>query len=302
MKRTRHALIVRLVTFILNLIPDRILVIIKAKIQIIRKMDYPRHDIFLNINSEIEYHIRLHSAKKEPEMIEWIETFFADGDVFYDVGANVGAYSIVASKYFNGRVKVYAFEPGFTTFPELCLNIQTNKCWRSIVPLQIALSDKTDIDVLNYENLTPGGALHALGDPLDYKGDEFVPVLQQPVLSFRVDDLVKYFHLPLPTHIKVDVDGTEFKILQGAEETLTNPLVKSVIVEIQEGNEEAGNIMAFLKRKGLNFHSKHRYVYGGPLSRFSNVYNYIFSRTHQQALSQHLASSPVPRLSTPSTL
>ena len=277
-KRALHLLVVFVVRFLIQIIPDRILVIAKANTKIVRKMDYSHHDIFLHINSELEYIIRLHSSKKEPEMIEWIETFFHEGDVFFDVGANVGAYALVASKYFNGKVMTYAFEPSFVTFPELCANIQTNQCLDSIVPLQMALSDVTRIEMFNYENLIPGGALHSLGQPIDYKGDEFKPVLKQAVLSYRIDDLVKYLHLPIPTHIKIDVDGIELKILQGAENTLKSDLVRSVILEVEESDKESLAIVRFLEDKGLKFHSKHRYTYEGPFSRFSNVYNYIFQR------------------------
>jgi transketolase len=153
-----------------------------------------------------------------------------------------------------------------------------NNCQASIVPLQIALSDHTCVDVLNYSNLTPGGALHALGEAIDYKGETFQPVLEQPVLTFALDDLIKHFSLPIPNHIKIDVDGIELKILRGAEEALSHPLVKSVLLEVEEGDRESERIVEFLQDKGLKFHSKHRYVYGGEASPFANVYNYVFQR------------------------
>src|SRR3972149_2168806 len=244
--------------FIIKRFPDKILLIVKSKIMIIRKMDYKRNDILLNIDSDIENNVRLHSCKKEPETVEWIHTFFKENEVFYDIGANVGAYSLVASKFLNGKIKIYAFEPSFITFAQLCKNIYINNCHESIAPLQIALSDKTNIDIFNYNNLTPGGALHTLGDPIDYRGDVFAPIFKQSALAYRIDDIIKQFHLPIPNHIKIDVDGIEFKILEGAEETLQNQLVRSLILELEEG-DEANRIINFLALKGFRIHSKYKH-------------------------------------------
>jgi len=277
-KTAIYGFLVQLWTALCKILPDRLLLFLRSNTKLIKKMDYQHGGIFLNIDSEVEYNIRLCSCAKEPETIEWIQTFFKEGDVFYDIGANVGAYALVAAEFFKGNVRVYAFEPSFMTFKELCTNIHLNNCQESIVALQVALSDRTAIDVLNYSNLTPGGALHALGESIDYKGDVFHPVFRQTVLSYTVDDLIKEFGLPVPNHIKIDVDGIELRIIKGARETLRNSVVKSVIVEVEEGDEESRRIREFLEDKGLKFHSKYRYVYGGDSGPFSKVYNYIFRR------------------------
>lgn len=271
-------MLARVAVSLFKRLPDRVLLELKMNIQVTRKMDYARHDIWLNIDSKVENDVRLVSCQKEPETVAWIEDFFREGDVFYDVGANVGAYSLVAAKFLGGKVKVYAFEPSFLNFPQLCKNIITNCCQDSIVPFQIALSDKTAIDVFNYHNLTPGGAIHTLGRAIDYKGDEFQPLLKQPVLAMRLDEFTKYFRAPPPNHMKVDVDGIDFQVLQGAEEALAAPSLKTVIVEIKEGDAEAANIIGYLSNKGLKFHSKHGAPTGGDCSPLSGMYNYIFCR------------------------
>ena len=277
-RRRAFWLLAGLLVGFIRLLPDRLVVIIRSKSEIVRKMDYEHEDVLLIVDSEIEMGVRLHSCKKEPETVQWIETNFKENDVFFDVGANVGAYSLVASKFFNGNIKAYAFEPGFVTFGHLCRNILINRCQASITPLQIALSDKTNLDTFNYANLIPGGALHALGEPIDYKGDQFEPVLRQPVFCYRIDDLVQNFQIPVPNHIKLDVDGIEFNILKGADETLNNPSVKSIILELDDGDQQGITIADYLASKGFEFQSKHKYVYGGNSGPLSQVYNYIFRR------------------------
>lgn len=155
--------------FMIKALPDRDLLNIKEHLDIVKKMDYKRIDIFLNVDSHIEYNTRMYSCEKEPETINWIETFFKGGEILFDIGANVGVYSLVASKFYNGGILVYAFEPAFPNFVQLCKNILLNDCQESIIPLQIALSDKTAINIFNYNNVTPGGALHTLGKPLIIK-------------------------------------------------------------------------------------------------------------------------------------
>ena len=240
---------------IIKVFPERSLITLKSRINVVRKMDYEHRDIFLNIDSDFEYRARLSSAKREPETVEWIETYLREGDVFFDVGANIGAYSLVASKFFYGKIKVYAFEPAFLNFTQLCKNISVNGCQGGIVPLQIALSDKTGIETFNYSNLEPGGAVHALGDAVDAEGYAFVPVAQQSVLGYRLDDLIQAFNIPIPNHIKIDVDGIEFSVLKGMEESLDHSSMRSIILELNEGRGDGGQIIDFLKGKGFESRS-----------------------------------------------
>jgi hypothetical protein len=142
----------------------------------------------------------------------------------------------------------------------------------------MALSDKTAIDFFNYNNLTPGGALHAFGEPLDCKGDVFTPVFRQPVLSYRIDDLIRQFGLQMPNHIKIDVDGIEYKILEGAGEILKKTALRSVILELEEGSDEANKIISLMSQSGFSIHSKHRYVYGGNDGPYARMHNYIFKK------------------------
>jgi FkbM family methyltransferase len=211
---------------------------LRRKLRQVERMDYARSEIKLQIESEFEHEIRLKSCAKEADTVEWIETLIRPGDVLFDVGANVGAYSLVAGKYFHGGVKVYAFEPAFLNFAQLCRNIALNGCGGSVIPLGVALSDSTRLGEFNYHDLEFGGSLHTLGAPIDHMGVAFEPVFRQPVMSYRMDDLIEQFQLPAPNHIKLDVDGIELAILAGAARTLASGSVRSVLVELEKGEKE----------------------------------------------------------------
>jgi FkbM family methyltransferase len=243
---------------------------LKNSIDVVERLDYARSDIFLHVDSELEHSLRLRSCEKEPDTVEWIETFVKQGDVLYDVGANVGAYSLVAAKFHGGRVRAYAFEPAFVNFTQLCRNVFLNGCEGVVVPLQLALSDETKLDGFNYRSLIPGAALHTFGEAVDDEGKVFEPEFRQPVLSYRVDDLTEQFRLPEPNHMKIDVDGIELAVLRGADRVLRGRALRSIIVEVrQDYNGES--VAEFLKERGFSLHSKHERWAAG-------LFNYVFTR------------------------
>ena len=248
-----------------NALSERDLLELRNGIKVTGRMDYARHAIYLHVDSLTEYETRLHSCRKEPDTVQWIEDSMKPGDVFYDVGANVGVYSLVAAKCFAGAVKVYAFEPAFLNFSQLCRNISLNGCQETVFPLSLALSDKTNIGEFKYHDLETGGSLHTLGEAIDYKGDRFTPVLAQKVLSYRLDDLIDQFKIPSPTHIKIDVDGIEKAVLEGALDALSDLSLRSLVVELEEG-ERQREIVELLVAKGFTLDSQHKRWTAGMLN------------------------------------
>lgn len=260
-----------------NRLPARVRLSLRARTTLLRRLDYPKGDIFINVDSEQEFWMRANSCSKEPEMAVWIETFFKPDDVFFDVGANVGAYSLLAAKVLGGRIAVYAFEPAAINYAQLSRNIFTNRFSSCVFPMPIAVSDRTVLDWFNYANLTPGGSFHAFGEPVDYIGHQFHPVFRQPVISYRIDDLIAAFRIPQPTHMKIDVDGIEFKVLLGADRALDQ--VQTVIFELNHWDAEALEITRYLESKGLTLHSRRIRQSEDGGDPGSRIGNYLFVRS-----------------------
>jgi FkbM family methyltransferase len=219
---------------LIRVLPSRARVKIRNKIAFVRKIDYSRTPIYISVDSWIENEFRSREVAKEPDTVEWIENRFKPGDVFYDIGANIGSYSLVTFGFLKGQAKIYSFEPGFLSFSQLCKNININGAARAISPFQVALSDETSVIDLHYQNLDTGGALHSLGGTTGQDGKQVSPALMLPTLSYRLDDFVNQFEIPKPNHVKIDVDGLEFSILQGGAETFKHPDLHSVMVEIDD--------------------------------------------------------------------
>jgi FkbM family methyltransferase len=218
---------------------------------LVRPLDYGDGDVLLHIDSRVELNTRLRSCAKEPETIAWIEAYVRAGDVVYDIGANVGAYSLVVDRYTGGAAKVYAFEPGAATFRQLTRNIELNGSSARVIALPIALSDGTGLGMFNYSSTEPGAARHALGMAVDSLGRAFEPAMRQYVLQFSLDEFIGTFSIESPQHVKIDVDGPELEILRGAQRTLRDSALRTVMIEVEPTTEMAAAIVALLENCGF---------------------------------------------------
>ena len=166
---------------------------------------------------------------KEPCTLEWIAGF-QPGEVLVDVGANVGMYTVWAAK--TRGVKVYAFEPEAQNYALLNRNLVRNGLDGQVKAFCLALSDAAGFGELHLATLEPGGSLHSYGERVDYNRQPMEPKFSQGCVSARLDDLVRDNVIPVPTHLKLDVDGFEPKVLAGAAELLRDARLKSLLVEV----------------------------------------------------------------------
>ena len=154
-----------------------------------------RHSIIRKIRSRIlvtspkENSSRARSVMSEPWTVHWLERVVAPGEVLYDVGANVGTYSLVAAISHDREVRVFAFEPSFVTYAALCRNILENDCDKCITPMPVALTEHRGNTVFKYRSLVSGAIEHAVGGRSLYtKGfKERKPVYQQRILGIPLD-------------------------------------------------------------------------------------------------------------------
>ncbi|MBI3049021.1 MAG: FkbM family methyltransferase [Acidobacteria bacterium] len=215
-----------------------------------RRVAYEEADIYIQVLTKGE-EFRLRACKKEPFTVDWIHTRIGAGEVLYDIGANVGIYSLVAAKKPGGAARVFSFEASYASVASLCTNIVLNGVGALITPMPVALADTTAMDVFSLRDLEPGAARHVLGPGQPEDG----PTLyQQPVMRFRLDDLVEWVRLPLPNHIKLDVDGGELAVLEGAPRTLSSPALQSILVEVSTA--QSGAVTDVLECHGLRLDSK----------------------------------------------
>lgn len=188
-----------------------------------------------------EYSTRASPRRKEPMTAEWIDGL-EPGSVLYDIGANVGSYSLLAAAK---GVNVFAFEPGFAAYAALCRNAAHNtRLPGRITPMPILLWDKAEMVWFRYSTLLPSGADHKLpGNETARQSD--ASVYKQRQVGIPLDYLIGW-GLPPPNHIKIDVDGAEEIVLRGAARTLRWPTLQSILIET-----DGGSVDHLLKNAGL---------------------------------------------------
>ena len=193
-------------------------------------------------------------------------------DVFYDIGSNVGIYSLLAAQYKGIKVVSFEMEPINCSIQHQ--NIHYNDLQNLITLIPFALSDKNSIRKVFFKDISPGDALHSLDEPspaLDEKRKDLT--IASSLLTFSLDYLVDHFSLPKPDIIKLDVDGVELLILQGAIKTLTK--TRKIIVEVDKHNE--ANIINYLSNQGFNHletYQSHNYL--------ESNYNILFTKEETQ--------------------
>jgi len=215
---------------------------------------------------------------KEPETIEWINGFSPD-TVFWDIGANVGCYSLYAAKRQN--IRVLSFEPSAANYHILSKNIEINEMDSTVSGYCMAFSDTSEVGYLNMSNTIPGGALSCFGQSQDIYtvcGKNYDVSFNQGMIAFTIDDFIEKFAPPFPNYLKIDVDSIEDKIIAGAARTIRNDQLKSVLIELDTKEKDYRHrVVSALENAGLKLladrHAR-TYDYG----EFSSLYNHIFVR------------------------
>ena len=217
----------------------------------------------LILDSKIKFFIPNHLTEwrvntffsKEPETIEWINSFkVKDNLIFWDVGANIGLYSIYnALKHKNSQT--ISFEPSTSNLRVLSRNISINNLENRIKIFPIALSNVKNMFLTMKEgDFIEGGALSSFGVDYDYQGKNFSAKMKYKLFGTNIDYLIENNFLEIPDYIKIDVDGIEHLILEGGSNHLKNKKIKSISIEINEDfNKQLEKVSHFMSNNFVRF-------------------------------------------------
>lgn len=189
-----------------------------SEAHVIRALEGVDETIFLNTGTRYS-NMRIQAAAKEPWTYQWIRAAIRKGEVLYDIGANVGGYTLIALAR---GAQVVAFEPHHENYRELCRNVSLNRFESEATLIPVALSDRRGA-LRNPTFAAPAGQSMTL------EVSDSGPV---SIIADRLDDLRRDLSLPAPDHIKIDVDGFELNVLHGATETFAAPSLRTSLVEI----------------------------------------------------------------------
>lgn len=195
-----------------------------------RRLDYQPKDIFILTDTIREYQTRARSVIKEPKTVTWIEKNKGSNAVFYDIGANVGAYSLIAAAQ---GIEVFSFEPAHQNIYKLHENIILNNLSGRITVIPIVCAAREGINKSFIKDKS-FGATHSFS----FQKEVIDISCSRTFLAMKLDNCMQVFSLPEPTMIKIDVDGAEVDVLVGAQKLLKNSKLKTLLIETEKGTAE----------------------------------------------------------------
>jgi FkbM family methyltransferase len=218
---------------------------------------------------------------KEPETLQWIDGFQKkDNIIFWDIGANIGLYSIYNSLK-NKNSNTICFEPSTSNLRILSRNISINNLGNNIKIFPIPLTNKENkFLTMNENEFIEGGALNTFGENFNFEGKKFTSNHKYQLFGTSINYLLKNNLLAEPDYIKIDVDGIEHLILESANKYLNGKKLKSISIEINENfTKQYQEVLKILSQNKFKIlHKKNNSKKLNLQSQFSNTFNYIFNK------------------------
>jgi FkbM family methyltransferase len=212
-----------------------------------------------------EYRFVCHSDKersragrlfvKEKGTIAWIERDLRPDDVFYDVGANIGSFTIFAARRLGEKGKVVAFEPHIPNANSLIENVILNGLDTRVQVVTAALTNREGYNRFNYHSLYAGASTSQYGRQ-SYEGETFEPKLVEIKHGCTIDALCRSSLIEPPDMVKIDVDGLDFEVLEGMRELMVST-ERPRSIQIELGTESTPKIMRLCEQMGYALRERH---------------------------------------------
>lgn len=239
------------------------------KIAIVKKMN----------ENEIDRASELDSLSKNnlnQELISTLKKLISKKAIFIDVGANIGQYTVYADRIMR-RGSIYAIEPDPKRFERLksnCLELEELSD-NSIYPLNIAISNKDTRSSFYIGNSSVSGGLERRN--LSRFQDAGIKEVDWEEISVEVYKLDSLFEKIDPDLIKIDVSGSELKILQGSIKILRRGKARFLIDGHFEAKTDSVEVNRYMKSFGyVSKRVDRQYLFVNPqkslIHRLSKIY------------------------------
>lgn len=166
----------------------------------------------------------------EPSTVRIVSSMLKPGMTFFDVGANVGQYTLLGSGLVGNAGAVHSFEPAPPIFQWLCDNVGVNSL-KNVQLNQCALGASSEPLTLHLAKPENFGATsvckqyHSSGQTFD-------------VSCTRIDDYMVAKGISRVDVMKIDVEGAEMAVLEGGEKLFGSPHPPTLIIEYEESSQK----------------------------------------------------------------
>jgi FkbM family methyltransferase len=202
----------------------------------------PGQGLWLELNPRTGQHY-LH-GEVEPAIQEILVERLKPGMVFYDLGANIGFFTLLAARLVGGKGKVFSFEPDPEIAGRLRRNIEQNAFTNVTVVEAGIWSASGNVNFVAADLSSPD---RGVGKFVEGKG----ALAGKPTQCVALDDFVQ--SVPPPDAIKCDIEGAEIEAFRGAKELLQarHPLI---LCEMHS-NDNDKFLRDYFSRSGYHLHS-----------------------------------------------
>lgn len=182
----------------------------------------------------------------EPDLQKVVSEFVRPQMVIYDIGANIGFFTLIFARLVGSSGKVFAFEPFPSALKRLRQQVELNHQQQVITVVPVAISDRDETEIFQIHNIMAMGKLvGSIGRDTVYKG-----VME--VQSLTLDSYIYRDGNPVPDVIKIDIEGGEVKALPGMERVLAEEK-PTMLLEIH-GQAAGHAVWSILKEHGYKIH------------------------------------------------
>jgi FkbM family methyltransferase len=176
--------------------------------------------------------------KKDLGTLEWLLKTVRPDDIFFDIGANTGAYSMFAAREISSRGGVYAFEPHVANAASLLQNVNLNGLAKKVQVVSVPLADRDGFGPFHYHALETSRSHGQFGSPV-LDGEAFSPVATEVKYGARLDTLIEAGIVPVPTIVRIDITGFDPQVIAGMKSLLTSPRApRSILIEVNQANAD----------------------------------------------------------------
>lgn len=180
--------------------------------------------ITIFIDSTQDKHLLRLSKKSDDETLKAVYQL-EEGNTFIDIGANIGFFSLLASKKVAETGLIICFEPSFREYKRLLANIELNKSHNNFLVFNAGISKKSKIEEFAI-------SLGHTGLNKIASGSDYLHYVQKTPI-FSLDNLLKELNLNITIDlVKIDVEGAEFWVLEGMHDLLLKNKIKKIVIEI----------------------------------------------------------------------
>ncbi len=186
--------------------------------------------IILNLKNNVDKSIFMRGYF-EKDIVDFFKKYLKRGMTVFDIGANIGQYTLLSAKIVGKKGKVYSFEPSIKVYNNLKSNVDINN-FENVIINNIALGDCEETTYLNESN---DGAYSSIGEPLvetTHKTKINVTTLNKYIQTNKIKKI---------DLIKIDVEGFELMVLKGGKNFFSKKDAPVVVCEFSDLTSKSFN-------------------------------------------------------------